>query len=252
MKRVAIIQARMTSTRLPGKVLMDLCGRPMLAQQLRRIRQCTRIDSVVIATTLNPTDDSVVDLARREGVESFRGSEIDVLSRFLGAAHQEKADIIIRLTADCPLTDAELIDRVVGEIESRSGAFDYCSNVLERSYPRGLDAEAFTMAALEKCDKLGTSPGTREHVTTVIRQQNPELFQTSSIKDEADNSDLRWTVDTPADLDFVRKVYESLGLADKYRGYREIIAFLRANPDLIAINAGIETWDPSKRHSDKL
>lgn len=219
----------------------------MLAQQLRRISHCNRIDAIVIATTMNVTDDPVVELARREGVASFRGSETDVLSRFLGAARQEKAEIVIRLTADCPLIDAELLDRVTGELEASPGAVDYCSNVLERSYPRGLDAEAFLINALERCDRLGTTPGTREHVTTVIRQQNPELFRTVSIKDTTDNSDLRWTVDTQADLDFVRKVYDELGLGDQYRGYREIVAYVRAHPELIAMNAGVETWDPLKR-----
>ena len=133
MKKVAIIQARMTSTRLPGKVLMDLCGRPMLTQQLRRIRHSTRVDAIVIATTTNATDDPVVALARGEGVAFFRGSEDDVLSRFIGAARQEKADIIIRLTADCPLIDAEVIDRVVAEVEKIPGAVDYCISVPEAS-----------------------------------------------------------------------------------------------------------------------
>lgn len=226
---------------------MDLCGRPMLSQQLRRISHCTRIDAIVIATTTNTADDPVVELARSEGAAWFRGSETDVLSRFLGATRQEKAEMVIRLTADCPLLDAELIDLVVGELEKKPGALDYCSNVLERSYPRGLDTEAFLIGALERCDQLGTTSGAREHVTTVIRQQNPELFRTFSIKDTTDNSDLRWTVDTQADLDFVRKVYAGLGLADQYRGYREIVAYVRAHPDLIAINAGIETWDPTHR-----
>ena len=107
------------------------------------------------------------------------------------------------------------------------------------------------MSALEKCDRLGTTASTREHVTTVIRQQNPELFHTRSVKDTIDNSDLRWTVDTQADLDLVRRVYESLGLAENYRGYRDIVAYLRAHPELIAINAGNETWDPiNQRRKD--
>jgi spore coat polysaccharide biosynthesis protein SpsF len=226
MRRIAIIQARMTSTRLPGKVLMDLCGAPMLAQQLRRVRRCAKLDGVAIATTINLTDDPVVRLAAQEKVGCFRGSEADVLSRFLGAAHQERADIVVRLTADCPLIDAEVIDQVVGALEDNPGV-DYCSNVLERSYPRGLDAEAFLMSALERCDELGTTPGAREHVTTVIRLERPELFHTMSVRDTADNSDLRWTVDTPADLELIRHIYKGLNLAVQYRGYREVIARIR-------------------------
>src|SRR5437870_2467480 len=144
----------MTSSRLPGKVLMDLEGRPMLAQQVRRVRCCQHVDAVVVATTVNAVDDSVADLAQRERVGCFRGSEHDVLERFVGAARDARADLIVRLTADCPLADPEVIDRVVAELEDASGEYDYASNVLERTYPRGLDTEAMFRDVLERTHRM--------------------------------------------------------------------------------------------------
>src|SRR5688572_8897689 len=128
MKRVIIVQARMTSTRLPGKVLMDLAGRPMLARQIRRLKDCRCADDIVVATTTNATDDPVVALADAEGVRWFRGSEDDVLSRYVGAAREANADMIVRITADCPLIDAELTDQVIEELQSLSTTYDYASN----------------------------------------------------------------------------------------------------------------------------
>jgi len=250
MKKVAIIQARMTSTRLPGKILMDLAGRPMLAQQLGRLRQCRMLDELVIATTNNATDDPVVELARQEGIGCFRGSEEDVLSRYVGAAREAAADIVIRLTADCPLIDADVVDLVVSELVLHTESCDYAGNVLERTYPRGLDVEAFSLWALEECDQHAKSPSSREHVTLVIRQEKPELFRRRSVVDLEDNSDLRWTVDTQTDLDLVRAIYEGLDFPRAERAYREVVSFVRSHPELIAMNDGIETWDPARKQKD--
>ena len=235
----------MTSTRLPGKVLMDLVGQPMLSRQLTRMERSRSLDEIMIATTVNATDDPVVELALNEGLDVFRGSEDDVLSRFVGAARQVSADVVVRITADCPLIDPEVINRVVDELTALGDACDYCSNVLERSYPRGLDVEAFWRRTLEECDRLGTSQSAREHVTAVIRQERPESFKVRSIRDDIDNSDLRWTVDTPADLELIRAIYDGMGLVENHRGYRDIAAYVRAHPELLELNAGIETWDPS-------
>jgi spore coat polysaccharide biosynthesis protein SpsF len=251
MKKVAIIQARMTSTRLPGKILMDLAGRPMLAQQLSRLRQCRTLDELVIATTTNTTDDPVVNLARQEGVRCFRGSEEDVLSRYVGAAREASADVVIRLTADCPLIDAEIVDLVVGELVSHAEDCDYAGNVLDRTYPRGLDVEAFSLWALEECDRHAKSAASREHVTLVIRQEKPELFRRRSVVDAEDNSDLRWTVDTQTDLDLVRAIYKALDLPRARRTYREVVSFVRSHPELLTMNEGIETWDPARQQKDK-
>jgi len=250
MKRVIIIQARMTSTRLPGKVLIDLAGKPMLAQQLRRLQPCTAVDQIVIATTVNDTDDPVVVLAEHEGLDVFRGSENDVLSRFVGAAAQSQAEVIIRVTADCPLIDAQVVDRVVRELTDNAGSCDYAGNVIQRSFPRGLDVEAFTHEALTRCDDLADTDEAREHVTLIIRQAEPGMFTCRSVLDDKDNSNLRWTVDTPADLELVRKIYTDLRLGETCLDYREILSYVRSHPELMKINADSKTWDPVENSSD--
>lgn len=238
MKRVLIVQARMTSTRLPGKVLMDLAGRPMLAQELARLKRCRRVDEIVVATTTNATDDPVQALAEREGVHCFRGSEADVLSRYAGAAREAKADLIVRVTADCPLIDPEITDRVIAKLEDSPGA-DYASNVVRRTFPRGLDAEAFTHDALEKAAREARSKPAREHVTYFILQEHPERFKIIPIADTQDNSDLRWTVDATEDLELVRRLYAELDLSRQTLPYRKILEYVRARPELSAINAPV-------------
>ncbi len=218
----------------------------MLSQQLARLRGCRSVDSIVVATTTNAADDAVVALARLEGLSWFRGSEDDVLSRMLGAAVQEQAEIVVRVTADCPLIDPTLIDAVIHVLTEHRAACDYVSNVQERTYPRGLDVEAFFMDTLQRFDRLAVTPRSREHVTTVLREEYPELFLTRSVKDREDNSDLRWTVDTETDLKLVRYLYDELGLANNRLGYEAILAYIRQHPELERLNAGIETWDPVK------
>lgn len=244
MKRVVIIQARMGSSRLPGKVLMDVAGRPMLAQQIRRLKECRSVDGIVVATTTHPADDSVVELARQEDVSWFRGSEQDVLARYVGAARQAQADVVIRVTADCPLIDPQITDRVVQELTLHSGDCDYASNIESRTFPRGLDVEALFWDALMRIDRLATSQSAREHVTLVPRSERPNLFLSRSIVDDDDNADLRWTVDTEVDLQLVRELYEQLELGSHVMLYPEILTYVRAHPHLARLNAGIETWTP--------
>ena len=244
MKKVCVVQARTTSRRLPGKVLMDVVGRPMLAQQLSRLKHCTGIDEIVVATTDNLADVPIVDLARKEDVGWFRGSEHDVLARFVGAAREFRADVVIRTTADCPLLDPEVTDRVICELTDHSSECDYASNVLKRTYPRGLDVEALYLDTLLRIDRLATSRRAREHVTLVPRAERPGLFLCRSLVDVQDNSVLRWTVDTLEDLQLVRTIYEALDMHIQVAPYRRILAFLRANPKLTSMNAGIETWSP--------
>lgn len=239
MKRVVIIQARMTSTRLPGKVLLDLAGRPLLSQQLARLRASRETDEIVIATTVNATDDPLVELARKEGVRCFRGDEQDVLSRYLGAAREAKADLVVRITSDCPLIDAGETDRVIRDLREHASEADYAANILERTYPRGLDTEAFFMDVLERAARLGRSREAREHVTWLIHRERPELFVRRSVRDAADNSDLRWTVDTPEDLDVVRKIFAGLDLGNNAAPYRDVLAYVRARPELSAGNAAV-------------
>jgi spore coat polysaccharide biosynthesis protein SpsF len=227
-----IVQARMTSTRLPGKILVDLAGKPMLAQELARLRRCTLADEIVVATTTNATDDPVVELCRALDVRWYRGDEHDVLARYLGAAREVRGDLVVRVTADCPLIDPDEVGRVI----AGATGVDYCSNVLARTFPRGLDAEALWVDVLERVGRLATSREAREHVTWFIREERRDLFLTRSIVDDADNSDLRWTVDEPADLELVRKIYAA---SDPRLPYRELVKLVRATPELMAINAHV-------------
>jgi spore coat polysaccharide biosynthesis protein SpsF len=228
----------MTSTRLPGKVLADLLGAPMLERQLNRLRRSNLVGEIVVATTTNATDDPVVALAERLELRSFRGSEHDVLSRYSDAAKMSDADVVVRVTADCPLLDAGVVDAVVAKLRDESA--DYASNVMTRSFPRGLDVEAFTRGALERADELATSAPSREHVTWFIHTERPELFRRCGVESLTDASDLRWTVDTDADLRMVRAVYEGLSLAHRYASFPEILAWVRANPKIARINADVE------------
>jgi len=234
----------MASTRLPGKVLMEVAGSPMLAQQIRRVKQCAAVDEIVVATTTSLADAPIVELARSEGVGSYTGSEDDVLGRFSDAARVAGADVIVRLTADCPLIDPGIVDTVVGELVEHPGDCDYASNVLQRTYPRGLDAEAFFWDTLLRMDRLARSREAREHVTILPRSELPQLFLCRSIVDSEDNSDLRWTVDAEPDLLLVRTLYQELGLGERVVPYGDVLAFVRSHRELGNVNAGIETWSP--------
>lgn len=230
MKRVAILQVRMTSSRLPGKVLMDLAGQPMAAREVERLRRCKRLDEIVLATTTNRDDDALVNLADRIDLRWYRGSEHDVLARYVGAARETQAEIVVRVTGDCPLLDPEQTDRVIAALEAEPA--DYAANVLRRTFPRGLDTEALHLDTLLRLDRLARSKPSREHVTWFLREERAEIFVKVSVEDRENNSDLRWTVDTAEDLAFIRGIWANLGLADRFIPYREILAYLRAHPDL--------------------
>ena len=232
-----IVQARMTSTRLPGKVLMDLQGKPMLQQQIERLQRCEHADEIVLAITTNADDDPIEALAGKLGIRVHRGSEHDVLDRYLGAARAAGADVIVRVTSDCPLIDAHEVDVV---IEALTSDTDYAANVFARRLPRGLDAEAFWRDALERTARLATSTPAREHVTWFMREERPDLFVTKSVERPYDAADLRWTVDTPADLELARTLYAQLDLGTTHAPFPEILAHVRAHPELAAINAHVE------------
>lgn len=229
----------MTSSRLPGKVIADIAGRPLLSRLVNRLRGTTQADEIMIATTSLHTDDAVEALARKEGVRCFRGDEHDVLGRYCGAAREAKADLVARVTGDCPLVDAAETDRVIRALREAPSGADYASNVMTRTYPRGLETEVFHMDVLERAARLGHSAEAREHVTWFINRERPDLFVRLSIEDEQDNSDLRWTVDTTEDLEMVRRVYEGLALGDTRLPYRQVLAYVRAHPEVSAINAGV-------------
>ncbi len=242
MTTVAIVQARMGSSRLPGKVLCELAGDTMLARVVQRLRAARTIDDIVIATTTAPSDDAVVREARRLGARVHRGPESNVLTRYVDAARAWRADVVVRVTADCPLLDPGVVDTVVTELFARP--VDYCSNTHARTYPRGLDVEAMHRDTLERLDRLGNSPAAREHVTAFIMEQ-PALFAVRQVRAERDDSDLRWTVDTLDDLSLVRALYGRFELGPTMMPYRDLVAAVRAQPELAALNAHIaqKPWD---------
>jgi spore coat polysaccharide biosynthesis protein SpsF (cytidylyltransferase family) len=233
MKTVALIQARMSSSRLPGKVLQDIAGKPMLWHVVHRAQQAKSIDSVAVITTTRADDDAIEMLCKESGIPCFRGSLDDVLDRYYQAAIYFKADIVVRLTADCPLLDPAVIEQVVKTFHQNS--FDYVANVVEVTYPDGLDTEVFRFEALERAWREARLKSEREHVTVYILK-HPELFRIGSVKQEEDLSSLRWTVDTPRDLEFVRAVHNLIG--DKEFGMDEILKVLKEHPELSELNSG--------------
>jgi len=247
MRTVAIVQARLGSTRLPGKVLADLCGDTMLARVVQRLRAAHRVDDVVIATTLRDEDDLILDEAKRLGVGVFRGSEHDVLARYLGAARAFHAGIVVRVTSDCPLLDPWVVDDVIWALRAQQHN-DYASNTHTRTYPRGLDVEALYLETLARIDACATSVPAREHVTAYLMEQ-PGAFTMQQVQAKRDDSDLRWTVDTQDDLALARLLYERLGLAHTIRPYSDVVAAVRAMPELTAINAHVtqKPWQQVSR-----
>ena len=203
----------MGSTRLPGKVLMDLGGQTVLARGVRRLGRSSLIQQVVIATTDSPRDDAIVHECNCLGVVHFRGSEEDVLDRYYRTAEATGADAVVRVTSDCPLIDPEISDKVIRAF--LEGQSDYASNTLQRTYPRGLDTEVMTWDALARTWREARKPYQRTHVTAYI-YENPDRFDLLAVTGESDYSDRRWTVDTPEDLSFVRAVYERMGRCDDF------------------------------------
>jgi len=232
-KVVAIIQARMSSKRLPNKVLADIAGRPMLWQVVDRVRRVQSLDQVVVATSEGPGDMAIADFCVQNGVQCFRGSHDDVLNRYYQASKLFQADVIIRLTADCPLLDPTVIEKVVQEF--LAGHYDYVSNTLEPTYPNGLDTEVLRREALERAWCYARLKSERAHVTPYIWKR-PSLFRLGNVKHDHDLSRLRWTVDEPEDLEFVRRVYSSLAPTTAF-GMADILGLLQRYPDLVKINA---------------
>ena len=226
----------MGSTRLPGKVLMPVLDRPLLWWVVHRVRQSRYVDEIVIATTTNPRDDAIATLCETENWSVFRGSEDDVLDRYYQAAQTHDADVIIRITSDCPLIDPVVNDCVIASFLSASPAIDYASNILKRTYPQGLDVEAFSMDALARAWREVHSSW-REHVTPYI-YSNPDKFHLLSVQNPVDYSHHRWTVDTPEDLELIRRIFEHFGHGD-FR-WQDVLELLDVNPDWVAINAHIE------------
>ena len=230
----AIVQARMGSTRLPGKALLDIAGMSMLARVIDRTRRARTIDRVIVATTTKTQDDPLVEHARELSVDVYRGDEEDVLDRYYQAARHHKLDVIVRITSDCPLLDPGLSDEVVRPLLDAASRVDYSANTLRRTFPRGLDVEAVPFATLERVWREATSVHERAHVFPYI-YEHPDRFSMMGIADTIDRSDMRWTVDTDEDLIFVREVYRTLGAREFT--WKDVLKVLDAKPELLQINA---------------
>ena len=236
---VAIVQARMGSSRLPGKVLKDIAGQPMLAWVVDRARLAESVTEVVVATTTDPADDAIETFCRERDDFVFRGSVFDVLDRFYQAARQFQADVIVRLTADCPLIDPIVIDRTVAAL-LQSGA-DFTANRLpppwKRTYPIGLDTEVATFTALERAWREARLPHEREHVMPYLYEE-PDRFKILVVDAHQDYGQMRWTVDTPEDLEAVRKIFELFGDRKDF-GWLEVLELVDAHPELGQLNMDV-------------
>jgi spore coat polysaccharide biosynthesis protein SpsF len=261
-KTVAIIQGRMSSSRLPGKVLLDIAGKPMLQHVIERTQLAQTLDGVIVATTTDSSDDPVASFAASIGIPFTRGSLHDVLDRYYQAAKAHQADVIVRITADCPVIDPDVIDQIVRLI-TESASTDFSCNRLPppftRTFPIGLDVEVCTFAALERAWKESTEVFHREHVmpflyegTTfernaqyalsdtyfVLRGRSQRDFSIAQLHHAPDYGSLRWTVDTPEDLAFIREIFARFGEKPNFTWY-DVLEIVQKNPELAEINAGI-------------
>lgn len=233
MNVLGVLQARVSSTRLPGKVLRPILGQPMIARQIERLRRARTLEALVLATSTDSTDDTLARWAEGARVPVYRGSLDDVLDRFVSAARPYAPTHVVRLTGDCPLADPAVIDLVVTR-HLESGA-DYTSNTIEPTWPDGLDVEAMTMAALETAAREATARFQREHVTQFIVRQ-PGRFRLQNVRGDNDLSALRWTVDEPADFELVEAIYAALYPSNPAFDTADILAFLQHNPHWITHN----------------
>lgn len=237
MKTVIVVQARMTSTRLPGKVLLPLAGQPMLTRLIERLRRVKRADAVVVATTINATDDPIAALCEQLGVPCHRGSELDVLSRYADAARLNDADVVVRITSDCPLIDPALVDRLIAAY--LEGGCDYVSNMLPPTWPYGMAVEVFSATALREAHAEAAQASEREHVTPFI-YWHPERYRLRNVESPTDLSAQRWTVDTAEDYELVRRLFETLHPTQPHFGLADVLTTMDAHPDWMRINQHIE------------
>lgn len=238
MKTVIIVQARMTSTRLPGKVLKEILGKTLIEYLVERLRRVKLADTFVIATTINATDDPIVALCRRLNVPVTRGSENDVLARYYEAAIVHQAEVVVRVTSDCPLIDPEVIDAAIRFYRDSGGQYDYVSNALTQSYPYGMAAEVFSFKLLEQAHSEALAEPEREHVTPFIYTR-PERYRIGHLVQAENQSHHRWTVDTPEDFELVRRITEALYPSRPEFNTQDILTLLAAHPDWPEINSHV-------------
>lgn len=242
MRKVCIVQARLNSSRLPGKVLYELGGLPMIGFLLHRLQRSRTLDEVVLATSVEPANDALAATVQSMGFAVFRGPEDDVLARYAGAALAHGADIVVRVTGDCPLVDPELIDRLVARVKSR--ACDFCTNVKPPTWPDGLDLAVFTGELLDAAAREAALPSDREHVVPWMWRATPleggRRFRAENVEAPHNWSNHRWTVDEPRDYLFLRAMVETMGhAAARQASCREFLHVLETHPDIATINRGI-------------
>jgi spore coat polysaccharide biosynthesis protein SpsF len=245
---LAILQARMSSSRLPGKVMKPVLGRPMIERQIERLLRCKRIDQLIVATSELQEDDVLEALCDSIRVSIFRGDLDNVLDRFYRAAVPYNPKHVVRLTADCPLTDPSLIDELIEFYLVRQ--CDYASNCQEPTLPDGLDAEIFSFAVLEEAWREAVLPSHQEHVRAFIRE-HPERYRIENYRYNRDLSNLRWTVDEFEDLEFVRRVYEKLYPLNPEFRTEDVIVLLDREPELLEINKRFKRNDGIKKSIEK-
>lgn len=238
MKLVLIIQARMNSKRFPGKVLKPILGRPMLEYLIERVKRVNEVNEIALATTENDNDAPVVNLGRRQGITVFQGSEADVLSRFYGAAKLCHADAVIRVTGDCPLIDPKVISKVIRLFQKKSKQVDYVSNVLKRTYPRGMDTEVFSFAALEDAHQSAQFQYDREHVTPFIYKHS-DRYRLANVEYSMNLSHHRWTVDTPEDFELIQRIVSAFCPSNPIFTLEDILELIEAHPEWEIFNAHI-------------
>lgn len=232
-KILAVIQARTGSSRLPNKVLMNICGKTVLEHVVERVRKSKYIDEVVVATTEQEGDQGIVSLCEEKGIPVFRGSEEDVLDRYYQVSKIFAPQNIVRITADCPLHDTDVIDLVIKKHLESGG--DYTSNTLEVTYPDGLDCEVFTFETLESAWNHANLTSQREHVTQYII--NNDRYRKFSVENEVNLGNERWTLDTESDLKLIKTIYEELYFGNPEFGYKDVLRLLEEKPELRELNA---------------
>jgi len=238
-KKLIIVQARMGSGRLPGKVMKEVCDKTLIEHLIIRLRRVKQSDQIVIATTTKEQDDQIVDLCKRLGVSFYRGSGEDVLSRYYEAALQYKGDLIVRVTSDCPLIDPDIIDKAITFYIENYGEIDYVSNCLNRTYPKGMDVEVFPFLILKEAYEEAKKENEREHVTPFIRF-NTMRYRLHNIEHSVDLSHYRWTVDTQEDLDLITRIFRSIYHEKPDFTMRDILLVMDENPEWIHVNDHIK------------
>jgi spore coat polysaccharide biosynthesis protein SpsF len=228
----------MSSTRLPGKVLKPVLGKPLLAYQVERLQGVEHADTIVLATTTSEVDHVLVDFAQRHGLACYRGSEDDVLSRYCEATEEAGADVVIRVTSDCPLIDPAVIDKVIAAYTQAQPNCDYASNTMRRTYPRGMDCEVFSRKALDTAQAEAVESADREHVTPFI-YRHPHRFALRNVEYTSDQSHHRWTVDTVQDFALVSRMLEHLYPERPKFTLEDCLDLLAEHPDWARINARV-------------